>query len=303
MKERSMALKIEGVFSPIPTPFDSDGNVLLDKLKSNIALWNQTGLHGYVVLGSNGEAVMLSEAERAAVWEAAREAIPRDKRFFAGAGVESTRQSIALAKRAAEFGADAAMFITPCYYRGQMKPETLLGHYRAIADASPIPTIIYNMPASTGVDIDAATVIALAEHPNIIGIKDSSGNVAKFGQIVHAVRPDFCVIAGSGGYFYPALCVGATATVAALANVAPRECLAVYDALCNGRHQQARELQLKLIALNAAVTARWSIPGLKAALELLNQGYYGGPPRMPLRPLCEEDRRLLRQIMTDAEVV
>jgi 4-hydroxy-2-oxoglutarate aldolase len=298
-----MTLKIEGVFSPIPTPFDADGNLLLDKLASNIALWNKAGLHGYVVLGSNGEAVMLSDAEKAAVWQAAREAIPRDRLFFAGAGVESTRHCIALAKCAAELGADAAMFVTPNYYRAEMKPQTLINHYRVIADASPIPAIIYNMPIATGIDMDAATVIALAEHPNIIGIKDSSGNVAKFGEMVRAVRPDFCVIAGSGSYFYPALCVGASAAVAALANVAPRQCVAIYDAFCSGRHQQARELQLKMIPLNAAVTARWNIPGLKAALEELDQGYYGGPPRLPLRPLGDDDRRALKQIMKDAGVV
>ena len=298
-----MTLKLEGVFPPIPTPFDADGNLLLDKFKSNIALWNKTGLHGYVVLGSNGEAVMLTDAERAALWQAARDAIPRDKLFLAGAGVESTRNCIALAKRAAELGADAAMFVTPNYYKSQMNSAALINHYRVIADASPIPTIIYNMPGATGIDIDAATVIALAQHPNIIGIKDSSGNVAKYGDIVRAVRSDFSVIAGSGSYFYPALCVGGKGAVAALANVAPREVVAIYDAFRAGQHDQARELQLKMIPLNAAVTTRWNIPGLKAALEELHQGYYGGAPRLPLRPLGDEDRRALRQVMQDAGVI
>jgi len=298
-----MTLKLEGVFPPIPTPFDADGNLLLDKVKSNIALWNKTGLHGYVVLGSNGEAVMLTDSEKAALWQAAREAIPRDKLFLVGAGVESTRNCIALAKRAAELGADAAMFVTPSYYKSQMNSTSLINHYRVIADASPIPTIIYNMPGATGIDIDAAAVIALAQHPNIIGIKDSSGNVTKFGDIVRAVRSDFSVIAGSGGYFYPALCVGAKGAVAALANVAPRECLAIYDAFRAGQHDRARDLQLKMIPLNAAVTTRWNIPGLKAALEELNQGFYGGAPRLPLRPLGDDDRRALKQIMTEAGVI
>ena len=298
-----MTLKLEGVFPPIPTPFDADGNLLLDKVKANIALWNKTGLHGYVVLGSNGEAVMLTDSERAALWEAARDAIPRDKLFLAGAGVESTRNCIALAKRAAECGVDAAMFVTPNYYKSQMNSAALINHYRVIADASPIPTILYNMPGATGIDIDAATVIALAQHPNIIGIKDSSGNVAKYGDIVRAVRPDVSVIAGSGSYFYPALCVGAKGAVAALANVAPREMVAIYDAFRAGQHDQARALQLKMIPLNAAVTTRWNIPGLKAALEELNQGYYGGVPRLPLRPLGDDDRRALRQVMQDAGVI
>jgi len=296
-------MKLEGVFPPIPTPFDADGNLLPDKLKTNIALWNPTGLHGYVVLGSNGEAPMLTDDERIELWHAAREAIPRDKLFLVGAGVESTRHCITLAKRAAECGADAAMFVTPSYYKSQMNSATLLNHYRLIADASPIPTIIYNMPGATALDIDANTVIQLAEHPNIIGIKDSSGNVTKFEEIIRAVRPDFSVIAGSGGYFYPALCVGAKGTVAALANVAPRECVALYNAFRAGRHDEARALQLRLVPLNAAVTTRWNVAGLKAALEELNQGFYGGPPRLPIRPLGTEERAALRKIMQDAGVL
>lgn len=298
-----MTIKLAGVFPPIPTPFDADGNLLPDKLKANIALWNKTGLHGYVVLGSNGEAPMLTDEERLQVWQAARAAIPREKLLLVGAGVESTRHSIALAKRAAEIGADAVMFVTPSYYKSQMNSANLVNHYRIIADACPIPTIIYNMPAATGIDIDANTVIQLATHPNIIGIKDSSGNVTKFEEIVRAVRSDFAVIAGSGGYFYPALCVGAKGTVAALANVAPRECLALYDAFRAGRHDEARALQLRLVPLNAAVTTRWNVPGLKAALEELNQGFYGGPPRLPVRPLADADRAALRKIMQEAGVI
>ena len=298
-----MSLKLEGVFPPVPTPFDADGEILPNKLKANIALWNRTGLHGYVILGSNGEAVMLTEQEKIALWQAAREAIPRDKLFLVGAGMESTRASIALAKRATEVGADAAMFVTPSYYKAEMKPATLINHYRVIADASPLPVIVYNMPAATGLDIDANTVIQLAQHPNIVGIKDSSGNVAKYADMVRAVRPDFSVLAGSGGYLYPALCVGAKGAVAALANVAPRECVAMYDAFHAGRHAEARALQLRFVQLNAAVTTRWNVPGLKAALEELNQGFYGGPPRLPLRPLGDEDRAALRKAMQEAGVI
>lgn len=298
-----MPFKLEGVFPPVPTPFDAEGEILPNKLKANIALWNQTGLHGYVILGSNGEAVMLTEDEKIALWQAAREAIPRDKLFLVGAGMESTRASIALVKRAAQVGADAAMFITPSYYKAAMKPATLLHHYRVIAEASPLPVIIYNMPVATGIDLDANTVIQLAQHPNIIGIKDSGGSVAKYADIVRAVRPDFSVLAGSGGYLYPALCVGAKGAVAALANIAPRECVAMYNAFHAGRHEEARALQLRLTPLNAAVTTRWNVPGLKAALEELNQGYYGGPPRLPLQPLGNEDRAALKKIMQEAGVI
>ena len=297
-----MTIKLEGVFPPVPTPFDADGEILPNKLKANIALWNKTGLHGYVILGSNGEAVMLTEQEKIALWQAARDAIPHDKLFLVGAGMESTRASIGLAKRAAELGVDAAMFVTPSYYKAEMRTATLVNHYRVIADASPLPVILYNMPVATGIDIDANTVIQLAQHPNIVGIKDSSGNVAKYADIVRAVRPDFSVLAGSGGYMYPALCVGAQGAVAALANVAPRECVAMYDAFRAGRHDEARALQLRFVQLNAAVTTRWNVPGLKAALEGLNQGFYGGPPRLPLRPLGDEDRAALRKAMQEAGV-
>ena len=146
-------------------------------------------------------------------------------------------------------------------------------------------------------------MIQLAQHPNIIGIKDSGGNVAKYADIVRAVRSDFSVLAGSGGYLYPALCVGAKGAVAALANVAPRECVAMYDVFHAGRHDEARALQLRFTQLNAAVTTRWNVPGLKAALEELNQGYYGGAPRLPLRPLGDEDRAALRKVMREANVI
>lgn len=297
-----MSLKLQGVFPPIPTSFDADGKILHDRIKSNLERWSQTGVHGFAVLGTNGEYVFLNEAEKAAIWETARAAIPRDKFFLAGAGAESTQTSLALARRAAELGADAAMIVTPHYYKSQMNSQNLINHYRVIADSSPIPIVIYNMPGSTGIDIDAATVIQIAQHPNIIGIKDSSGTVAKFTEIIRSVRPDFTLLAGSGGYFYPSLCIGARGTVAAVANVAPRECVALYNAFLEGRHAEARELQMKLLPLNQAVTVRWSIPGLKAALDI--QGtYYGGAPRLPLRPLGEPERQTLKDIMREAGVI
>jgi 4-hydroxy-tetrahydrodipicolinate synthase len=292
--------KLEGVFPPIPTPFDASGKILHDKLISNLARWNETGLHGYVVLGSNGEYVMLNESERAAVWETARAAIPRDRLFFAGTGAESTSTAIALTKRAAELGADAAMVVTPHYYKSQMNGQTLINHYRVIADASPIPIILYNFPPSTGIDLDAPTVLQLAQHPNIVGIKDSSGNITKFAEIVRGASSDFALLAGSGAYFYPSLCVGATGCVPALGNIAPRECVALFDAFRAGRHEEAREIQLRVIALNAAITSKWSVPGLKAALDELN--FYGGPPRLPLRSLGTEDRHALKELMKQAGV-
>jgi 4-hydroxy-2-oxoglutarate aldolase len=286
----------EGVYPPIPTSF-VNGEVARDKLAENLARWNQTGLAGYVVLGSNGETVYLNEAERAAVLSTARQATPRDKLLIVGTGAESTRATIERTRTAAEAGADAALVITPCYYKSQMTVEALRRHYFALADASPIPILLYNVPKFTGLDLSAETVLELAQHPNIAGIKDSGGNVAKLGAIIRAAPDHFEVLAGSGGFFYPALVLGAVGGVLALANVAPNPCCQIYHAVREGQHGQAQELQLQMIPLNAAVTARFGIPGLKAALDLL--GYYGGEPRSPLSPpgsdQVEEIRRVLKE--------
>ena len=293
-------MKLEGILPPIPTPFDAEGKIWHERLRENLTRWLAAGLHGAVVLGSNGEYVLLNEAEKCAVWETARAVIPHDRWFIAGTGAESTAAALGLTRRAAELGADAALVVTPHYYRGQMNTNVLIRHFRAIADASPIPIILYIVPGNTNVDLEAATVVELARHPNIIGIKDSSGNLPKMGEVIHSTSPDFAFFAGSGSFLLPALSIGARGGVLALANVAPRECVELYAAARRGDFERARELQLRLIRLNAAVTSRWSVPGLKAALDAI--GYYGGPPRPPLLPLGEADRAALRAILQEAGI-
>jgi len=292
---------IHGVLPPIPTAFDPDGKLDATAQRANLARWLETGLHGFVVLGSNGEYALLNTEEKMRALELAREMIPRDRLLIAGTGADSTRQAIALTKRAAEIGADAALIVTPHYYRSQMNAATWTLHYRALADASPIPILIYNVPALTTVEIDADTVIALAQHPNIKGMKDSSANVAKMGEIIRFAPPDFAVLVGSGAAIVPALSIGAKGVVPALGNIAPRECVAIYDAFCAGDFHAARNLQLRMIRPNAAVTSKWGVPGLKAALDEL--GYYGGPPRAPLLPLGETERVKLREILREAELL
>lgn len=287
----------EGVYPPIPTPF-VNGEVAHDKLAENLARWNQTDLAGYVVLGSNGETVYLSEAERAVVMSTARQAIPRDKLLIIGTGAESTRATIERTRTAAEAGADAVLVITPCYYKGQMTTEALRRHYFALADASPIPILLYNVPKFTGLDLSAETILELAQHPNVVGIKDSGGNMAKLGAVIRAAPAHFEVLAGSGGFFYSALVLGAVGGVLALANVAPDQCCQIYRATRESQHEQAQELQLRMIPLNAAVTARFGIPGLKAALDLL--GYYGGEPRSPLSPPSSDQVEEIRRILERA---
>lgn len=296
-----MKPEIKGILPPIPTPFDSEGTILHDKLRSNLGRWFAAGLHGVVVLGSNGESVMLNEEEKCAVWETARDAIPRDRLFVAGTGAESTAATIALTRSAASLGADAALIVTPHYYRGQMNSAALIRHYRLVADASTIPVLVYNVPANTSVDMDAPTIIEIARHENVIGAKDSTGNLAKMGQVIHSVKRDFAFLAGSGSFIFPAMSIGARGAVPALGDVAPEQCVKLYDAFQKGDLQAAREMQLRLIRLNDAVTSRWSVPGLKAALDQV--GYYGGPPRLPLTSLGEGDRATLGGILVEAGVV
>ena len=294
-------LSLSGVYAPIPTPFDADGAVAHDKLAENIAKWSETPLAGLLVLGSNGEFAYLSDKEKVEVLRTARQAIPRDKLFIAGTGCESTRCTLELTEQAAAIGADAAIVITPSYYTSKMDAQAMRRHFLELADRSPLPIILYNMPACTGVDLSAETVVELAQHPNIVGIKDSSGNVVKLGEIVRAAPPNFSVLAGSASFLYPALALGAVGGIMALANIAPEQCYLIYRYTLEGRHEEARRLQLRMIPPNIAVTARFGVPGLKLALDWL--GYYGGPPRSPLGPLDEAQQAALRAILVEGGIL
>jgi 4-hydroxy-2-oxoglutarate aldolase len=215
--------------------------------------------------------------------------------------MESTQQTIDLTGRMAGAGADAAIVVTPCYYRGGMTAAALVRHYRQVADASPVPVVLYSVPANTGIDLPAQAAIALAKHPNIIGMKDSGGDVAKIGYMAHETRADdFQILAGSAGFLLGALAVGAVGGVCALANIAASRLIRLWESFMQGRATEARALQLPLIEANTAVTSRFGVPGLKAAMDML--GYYGGPVRPPLMPLPEEDKVTLRKILEKAEL-
>jgi 4-hydroxy-2-oxoglutarate aldolase len=295
------ALSMAGIFPPIPTPFDAAGELDLKALARNLDRWNRYPLSGYVVLGSNGEFPYLSEAEKLTYFEAARKHIPPGKLFMAGTACESTHNTIALTKQAAALGADVAILITPSYYKSRMDAAGLSHYYESVADASPIPVSMYNMPLNTNVDMAADLIIRLAQHPNIVGLKDSGGNLAKLGEVIRCARPGFQVLAGSAGFLYPALCVGAVGGVLALANIAPQQCCDIVSLFRYGKHEDARELQLRMIAPNTAVTARFGVPGLKAALDML--GYYGGSPRSPMLPLPEAQKETLRNILVEAGIL
>jgi 4-hydroxy-2-oxoglutarate aldolase len=291
-------VSLSGVFTPIPTPFDENGQVAHGELEFNLGKWNQTGLSGYIVLGSNGEWVFLNEREKLAVLKTARQVIPKDKLMVAGTASESTVNTMALTEEAAEIGADAAIIINPSYYKSQMTVPVLVNHYRVIADASPIPIVIYNLPPATGIDLSADLLVELSQHPNIIGVKDTSGNMPKMGETIRRADPSFHVVSGSANFFYPSLAIGVTGGILALANVAPEQSVEMFRLFSAGEIEKGRDLHLRMLPVNLAITSRFGISGLKAALDMV--GFYGGPPRLPLLPLDDERRQELQNILKTA---
>jgi len=285
-----------GIYPPLPTFFSSDDELDLSTLRQHIRRIADSGIAGYVVMGTNGEAVHLSSEERTRVIETTRATAGEQALLLAGCGEQSTRATLALCRLAAQAGANFALILPPSYFKGRMDRVALLAHYRAVADGSPLPVVIYNMPASAaGLDLDAGTINALAEHPNIVGVKDSAGNMAKLSQIASAAPAHFRVFAGSAGYLLPALAVGAVGAVAALANIFPREVCRLQELFENGHMLEARGLQARLAPSNTAVTTTYSVPGLKAALDILFD--YGGSPRSPLQALTEQERGKLATIL------
>ena len=288
-------ISIKGIFPPLPTSFQENEELYPEKIRENIESLMNYELAGIVVLGSNGELVMLSEKERERVYGIAREAIPEGKLMIAGTGGESTRETIRLTKLAAIHGADAALVLNPHYYQGLMTNEVLVAHYNEVADSSEIPVIIYNIPANSGIDMNAETIVKMAAHPNIIGLKDSGGNIVKMGEVIRQTGDDFYVLAGSGGFLLPALAIGADGGILALANIRPEKCLEIMSTFFDGNLDKSREIQQSMIPLNTAVTKQWGIPALKVAMEYL--GYYGGPVRKPLTALEPSNKEKLIKLL------
>ncbi|PAA85235.1 hypothetical protein BOX15_Mlig014805g1, partial [Macrostomum lignano] len=290
---RSMSsIKLAGVLPPIPTPFNAKEDIDFDKLQINFEVWNKHSLAGYVVIGTNGESASLTLDEKAALVTKCRQLMKPGSLLVAGAGCETTRATLATCERLVEAGADALLVLNPSFFRNHISEEALYDHYMTVAKQSPRPIILYNMPASTGYDLPVSLMARLADHPNIAGVKDSSGDVVKLATVVDAVRPGFQVLSGTGSVLHPGLQLGCVGGVCAIANVLPGPTAQLYHLHCSGDHEAAAQLQRRIIGPNGLVTRRLGVPGLKAAMELF--GMYGGPCRLPLVPLSKEKRAELR---------
>jgi len=293
-KERNSMMKLGGVIPPITTPFEK-GNLALDRLKENFNKWNRTGLSGYLILGSNGEAVYLNEKEKMKVMEASRESIPQSKVMIVGTGAESTRETIHFTNQAAKVGADFGLVVTPSYFKGSMRPQILYDHFIAVAESSKIGILLYNVPQFTGINLDAEVVAKLSFHPNIVGIKDSSGNIGQLNDIIHLSSKGFAVFVGSALVFFPALCIGAVGGILAVANAAPEECVRILSLYHQGKMAEATASQNRLTPLAKAVTVKYGIGGLKMAMDLA--GYFGGDPRLPLKRPGKETEEELKKLL------
>jgi len=292
---------LSGLLLPITTPFRSDETINAQGLTSNIEKWNEAGITGYIVLGSTGERVNLDEREYLEVIETTRRAVPDSMTFIVGAGQQSTRTTIEEIKRAAKAAAEAVLVITPHYYKSAITQDALVNHYRAVADASPVPVILYSMPDLTGIKIEPETVARLSQHQNIIGMKDSSNDLEKFGDAVRLARKDFAMTIGNGTVFNESLRAGARGGILAVGCCAPEICLEIYRAVQAGEVDRAAGLQEKLTPLARVVTKTYGIGGLKTAMEMA--GYVGGDVRAPLRRPSEEAIGEIRTFLNVATAV
>jgi 4-hydroxy-2-oxoglutarate aldolase len=269
-----------GVYTPIVTPFRDDDTVDEAGLRANVRRWMSSPLTGIVVLGSNGEAPQLDDDEADRVVAVARDEVPSSRPYIVGTGRESTRATIAATARAARAGADAVLVRTPAFFKTQMTADVFVRHYTAVADASPVPVLLYNVTMFTGVNLPVDAVATLAAHPNIPGMKESGSDLAQIADYVARTPDTFTVLAGSATTYFHALCAGCDGGILALASLFPDECVRLQALVREHRIDEARALQRRLTPIARTIGTAHGVPALKAALDLL--GYTGGPPRPPL---------------------
>ena len=295
-----MTINFNGLLLPVTTPFTHSEDIDTTGLVSNLERWNKCELTGYVILGSTGERVNLDEREYLQVIEIARRAVPNSMSFIVGAGQQSTRGTIKEIAGAAAAGADAVLVITPNFYRSAISQGALIDYYRAVADAANVPVLLYSMPDLTGIAIEPETAAQLCQHPNIIGMKDSSNDVERFSRTFKTVGEDFAMMIGNGTVFADALGAGARGGILAVGCCAPEICLEIFRAFQANDNEHATQLQNRLTPLARAVTKTYGIGGLKAAMEMA--GYVGGTVRAPLKRPNEEAMAEIRKLLDAAAV-
>ncbi len=290
---------LRGVFPPLPTPFTEDA---LDEgiLRDTVAALMQTRLSGLLVLGTNGESFLVEPAEADRVVRVARDAMPAGRLLLAGAGCDSTRATIDACRRAGDHGATHALVRPPTSYTRFMTQDVLMAHYERVADASPIPVLLYNQPAVFGAELAPPTVAGLARHDNIVGLKDSSGNIAHVNEVLARVPDDFSVLTGVAAMMYAALLSGTTGSIIAISNVVPNLCVELYEFVMTGELHKALALQRAIAPLAKAVTIQHGVAGLKAAMSLA--GYSGTTPRLPLAPVSPDVEEDLRGMLKHLEL-
>jgi 4-hydroxy-2-oxoglutarate aldolase len=293
-RSQNGVVDLNGIFPAIPTPF-TDDTIDFRAARANAARWMTTGLRGLLVLGSNGEAPLVDADEAARLIATVREETPRDRVLIAGVNTQSTRQAIATARAHAAAGADLALVITPFYFKSQMSGDALVRHFTAVADASPIPVMVYNVPPTTGVAIPVAALDKLSAHPNIVAMKDSSGDVGYTTEAIGRVPSTFDIVVGVAPNLVAALTVGARGAIVAVASVFPELCVEVHALVRAGRLAEALAIQHAITPLARAVTTTYGPAGLKVAAEAA--GYAGGLPRPPLVPLAPAQVNEIRALV------
>jgi len=293
-------MSLRGIYCPITTPFRQQA-IALAELKTNVASLSATGLAGFVIFGSTGEAILLESREKVELLTAIREDLGEGLEIIAGTGQESTGATVELCKLAAEHGAQYGLVITPHYYGAQMHPAALAGHFKRVADKSPIPIIIYSVPKFTAIDLPSAVVQELSSHENIAGIKDSTGDLAKLVEVTSCAGEDFAVMIGNASLLFGGLLSGARAAILALANFVPKECVAVGAAISRQDYGEALKSFHRLLPLGKKIVGNLGVPGIKAAMEMV--GYWGGDPREPLLPISAADRQEIHELLRIADII
>ena len=292
-----MTHNLEGIYVALTTPF-LDDEVSTAHIQDNVRKLNRTDVAGYLVLGSTGESVSLTDGESLRLVEAVAEAAAPGKKVLVGTARESTRGTVDFTNLVAWPGIAAALVRPPSYFKSKMTREALRAHFLAVAEASRLPVLVYNIPQNTGISLEPRLIIDLAGHPNILGLKESSGSLPFLAEVVREVPGRFGYFLGSGHVVYPGLEMGACGAILAVANAATEACAELFRLFKAGRKDEARRLQLDLVPLNKALVEVHGVAGLKHAQDL--RGYYGGPTRPPLLPVDEPAKReigtLLRKL-------